>query len=82
MLQKDNFKKALRLTVPIFFGYISIGIPFGLMVVNSGYPWWIALVMCLTIFSGTGHSEIIALHSNARCCCPPVAAMLTAACCP
>ena len=54
MLQKDNFKKALRLTVPIFFGYISIGIPFGLMVVNSGYPWWIALVMCLTIFSGTG----------------------------
>ena len=54
MVQKQNFRKAFHLTVPIFFGYVSIGIPFGLMVVNAGYPWWLALFMCLTIFSGTG----------------------------
>lgn len=61
MLQKQNLKKCGRLTLPIFFGYISIGIPFGLMVVNAGYPWWLALVMCLTIFSGTGQYVGISL---------------------
>ncbi|MBQ7882188.1 MAG: AzlC family ABC transporter permease [Treponema sp.] len=53
--------KSLNLTLPIFFGYISIGIPFGLMVVNAGYPWWMALVMSLTIFSGTGQYIAVSL---------------------
>ena len=54
MLKKESVVRAVRTTVPIFFGYISIGIPFGIMVVNNGYPWWLALFMGLTIFSGTG----------------------------
>jgi 4-azaleucine resistance transporter AzlC len=54
MLKKETVRHGLKLTLPIFFGYISIGIPFGLMVVNAGYPWWMALFMGLTIFSGTG----------------------------
>lgn len=54
MLKNESFRNGARLTVPIFFGYISIGIPFGLMVVKAGYPWWMALFMGLTIFSGTG----------------------------
>lgn len=54
MLKTDSIRKGARSTLPIFFGYISIGIPFGLMVVNSGYPWWMALFMGLTIYSGTG----------------------------
>lgn len=54
MLKKDSIRKGARSTLPIFFGYVSIGIPFGLMVVNSGYPWWMALLMGLTIYSGTG----------------------------
>ena len=53
MLKKETIRRCINLTVPIFFGYISIGIPFGLMVVNAGYPWWMALFMGLTIFSGT-----------------------------
>ena len=54
MLKKDSICKGAKLTLPIFFGYISIGIPFGLMVVYNGYPWWLALFMGMTIFSGTG----------------------------
>ncbi|WP_149555054.1 AzlC family ABC transporter permease [Treponema pectinovorum] len=54
MLKKNSARRAVKLTLPIFFGYISIGIPFGLMVVNAGYPWWMSLFMGLTIFSGTG----------------------------
>ncbi len=54
MLKAENIRKGVRATIPIFFGYISIGIPFGIMVVNNGYPWWFALFMGMTIFSGTG----------------------------
>jgi 4-azaleucine resistance transporter AzlC len=64
MLQRQNVKKAFHLTVPILFGYISIGIPFGLMVVNAGYPWWLALVMSLTVFSGTGEYMAVGLMAS------------------
>lgn len=50
--------------MPVFFGYIAIGIPFGLMVVNAGFPWWLAILMSLLIFSGTGQYIGIALFSS------------------
>ena len=31
-------KLALRTTIPVFMGYISCGIAFGLVTVNAGYP--------------------------------------------
>lgn len=48
------FRQALKLTSPVFFGYIAIGIAFGLMVVNKGYPWWIATATGVLMFTGTG----------------------------
>ena len=36
----DLVKKCLSITAPVFFGYISIGIPFGLLMANAGYEWW------------------------------------------
>ncbi|MBQ1644482.1 MAG: AzlC family ABC transporter permease, partial [Treponema sp.] len=47
-------REAASYTTPIFFGYVAIGIPLGLMVVNAGYPWWLALVMGLFMYSGAG----------------------------
>jgi hypothetical protein len=35
-------KAAFPVTIPVLFGYIAIGIPFGLMLVKAGYPWWMA----------------------------------------
>lgn len=64
MLDSSNFRRAVKLTMPVFFGYIAIGIPFGLMVVNAGFPWWLALVMSLFIYSGTGQYIGIALFSS------------------
>lgn len=61
MLKKESICKGAKATVPIFFGYISIGIPFGLMVTSNGYPWWLALFMGMTIFSGTGQYVGISL---------------------
>ncbi|MBQ8679401.1 MAG: AzlC family ABC transporter permease [Treponema sp.] len=64
MLDSSNFRRAVKLTAPVFFGYIAIGIPFGLMVVNAGFPWWLAVVMSLLIYSGTGQYIGIALFSS------------------
>lgn len=47
-------RQAGRISTPIFFGYIAIGIPFGLMIMHAGYPWWTAPVMCLTMYAGAG----------------------------
>ena len=64
MLSKVNFRKALKITSPVFFGYISIGIPFGLMTVSAGFPWWLAPLMSLVIYSGTAQYIGIALFAS------------------
>jgi 4-azaleucine resistance transporter AzlC len=64
MLDSSNFRRAVKITSPVFFGYIAIGIPFGLMVVNAGFSWWFAILMSLLIYSGTGQYIGIALFSS------------------
>ena len=57
------FRQALKITTPVFFGYIAIGIPFGLMIVNAGYPWWIAPLMSLTMYAGAGQYIAVGLFA-------------------
>lgn len=53
-INSSIFFQILKLTLPVFFGYIAIGIPFGLMLTDAGYPWWLAPLMGLTMYTGTG----------------------------
>lgn len=57
-------RQAATYTAPIFFGYLAIGIPFGLMVVNSGYPWWLSLFMSIFMYSGAGQYIAIGLFAS------------------
>jgi predicted branched-subunit amino acid permease len=43
---------ALRASVPVLLGYITLGIAFGLMLVSASLPWWLATVMALCIYAG------------------------------
>lgn len=52
---------ALKLTSPVFFGYIAIGIPFGLMTVSGGYPIWLAVLMSVGIYAGAGQYMVMML---------------------
>lgn len=54
-------KIALKTTIPVFLGYISCGIAFGLVTVNAGYPWWLAPAMGILIFAGAGQFVAIPL---------------------
>jgi len=44
-----NLTRALRYSFPVFLGYVTIGLAFGLLVTDAGYPWWIAPVMSVTL---------------------------------
>ena len=62
-MDKSTFAKILKITSPIFFGYVSIGIPFGLMVAQAGYPWWLAPLMSVTMYTGTGQYIAIGMFA-------------------
>ncbi|GMO46696.1 MAG: AzlC family ABC transporter permease [Treponemataceae bacterium] len=53
----------IKITTPVFFGYIAIGIPFGLLAVNAGYPLFLAPLMSLVIYAGAGQYLAVSLFS-------------------
>ncbi|MDR2551639.1 MAG: AzlC family ABC transporter permease [Treponema sp.] len=50
---------AFRYSFPVFLGYIAIGIAFGLFAVERGYPWYLAVVTGIVMYTGAG--QFIAL---------------------
>ncbi|MDR2618722.1 MAG: AzlC family ABC transporter permease [Treponema sp.] len=48
------FRSALKYSIPVLLGYTAIGVAFGLLLSDAGYPWWIALVMSLWMYAGAG----------------------------
>jgi Predicted branched-chain amino acid permease (azaleucine resistance) len=54
---------SVQITLPVLFGYLAIGIPFGLMVVNAGYPLWVAPVMSAVMYAGAGQYIAVGLFA-------------------
>lgn len=52
---------AFAASVPVLLGYITIGIAFGLLLVKSGQPWWIAPIMSLIVFAGAAQFMAVGL---------------------
>ncbi|MBQ9630548.1 MAG: AzlC family ABC transporter permease [Treponema sp.] len=62
-MNKSQFLQAFKISLPVFFGYIAIGIPFGLMLVNAGYPAWLAPIMSVLMFAGAGQYVAVGLFA-------------------
>lgn len=58
------FTQALKISMPVFFGYIAIGIPFGLMLSSQGYPWFLAPFMSIVMFAGAGQYIAVGLFAS------------------
>lgn len=59
-----NFRNLLRIskfTIPVLLGYIPIGIAFGLLAVNSGYPVWLPVFMSIVVFAGAAQFIAVGL---------------------
>ena len=53
---------AFKLTLPILFGYIPLGMAFGVLFTTQlDYPWWIAPLMGLVIYAGAGQILAVSL---------------------
>jgi 4-azaleucine resistance transporter AzlC len=57
------FTKALRLSVPVLLGYLAIGVAFGLLLADAGFPWTLALWMSLLMYAGTGQYIAVGLFA-------------------
>jgi 4-azaleucine resistance transporter AzlC len=49
-----TFTAAVRYSFPVFLGYMTIGIAFGLLLADAGYPWWLAPAMGVLMYAGAG----------------------------
>jgi 4-azaleucine resistance transporter AzlC len=58
------FLSALKTTIPVFFGYIPLGMAFGFLLAGAGYHWIYALVMSIFIYTGAGQFIAVALLAS------------------
>lgn len=58
-MSTSECRSTLKISVPIAFAYFPIGLVFGVIFVQSGYPWWLGVVMSILIFSGS--AQFVAL---------------------
>jgi len=53
----------VRYSLPVLFGYTAIGSAFGFVLVDAGYPWWLAPVMGLVMYAGAGQYIAVGLFA-------------------
>ncbi|MDR0822348.1 MAG: AzlC family ABC transporter permease, partial [Endomicrobium sp.] len=53
----------IKITLPVFFGYIAIGMPFGIMMIAAGYPFWLVPLMSIFIYAGAGQYMAVGLFA-------------------
>ena len=54
---------ALKITLPIFFGFLPLGIAFGLLFQELGYPWYYSTLMGIFVYAGAAQFMAIGLIS-------------------
>lgn len=47
------FRAAFPHTIPIFAGYVFLGMSYGILMKTSGFPFWYPIVTSLFIFAGS-----------------------------
>jgi 4-azaleucine resistance transporter AzlC len=54
---------AFKYSIPVLLGYMAIGIAFGLLLSDAGYPWALALLMSLVMYAGAGQYMAVGLFA-------------------
>ena len=52
---------ALKTTMPVMFGYVPLGMAFGVLFQNLGYPWFLAPLMGLFVYAGAAQFMAVGL---------------------
>ena len=51
--RRSEIRTGLKLSVAAGMGMFPIGVAFGLLVVQYGFPWWVAPAFSLFLFAGS-----------------------------
>lgn len=52
-MKRSALRAAFPYTIPIFTGYLFLGISYGVLMTSSGFPVWVPTVTSMTIFAGS-----------------------------
>ena len=61
MSRSAQFRAGLKSGLPIFLGYIPVGLAFGILACQHGFFWWEAILMSATAIAGSG--QFVALST-------------------
>ena len=61
---KPLLQSAFKETIPVLFGYIPLGMAFGILFNELGFHWIYAALMSLTIYAGAGQFMAVGLLAN------------------
>lgn len=59
--KRISISNSLKPTLPVLFGYIPMGMAFGLLLADQGYAWYWATIMGVFIFAGAAQFMAIGL---------------------
>ncbi|MDR5898294.1 AzlC family ABC transporter permease [Halomonas vilamensis] len=62
-MSSQEWREAVRQTLPVMFGYLPLGAAFGIVAIEVGVAWYEAVVMSLLIYAGAGQFLAIALFA-------------------
>lgn len=54
---------AFKTSLPVLFGYITLGIAYGILLTGSDYPWWLATLSGIIVFTGAGQMLAVGLFA-------------------
>lgn len=61
-MKKNVCLEAFKVSIPVLFGYITLGIAYGILL-SEHYPWWLASLSSLTMFAGAGQIMAVGLFA-------------------
>ncbi|UZE96736.1 AzlC family ABC transporter permease [Alkalimarinus alittae] len=59
--QPVTIANSFKMTLPVLFGYVPMGMAFGLLLADQGYAWYWATIMGVVIFAGAAQFMAIGL---------------------
>jgi Predicted branched-chain amino acid permease (azaleucine resistance) len=62
--ERSALGPAFRASIPVLLGYITIGLAFGLLLVKSGQPWWLAPIMSAIVYAGAAQFMAVGLLAS------------------
>ncbi|WP_415231431.1 AzlC family ABC transporter permease [Psychromonas sp.] len=63
-MNKSLLLNAFKTTIPVLFGYIPMGMAFGILFNELGFHWIYAALMSLVIYAGAGQFMAVGLLAN------------------